>query len=163
MDSSVPDPLHFSLSNAITFETEFLTMPAIDLSKPSEQQSIWSLIFGITFWFLHMNLLNALISVACKWGWLTFPVGALSGLQFVEAIVSLITVLLILFLIYLPWRNWQSFQTEKPRNNPELLQDTEEHHRPLIAFVAMLVNFFLFLFVIATFIPMFALKTCGQV
>jgi threonine/homoserine/homoserine lactone efflux protein len=86
----------------------------------------------------------------------------LSGLQFVESIISLIAILAMLFMIYLPWRNWQNFQSKKTAQNPQLLQDTEEDRRPLMAFVAMSLNGFLFLFVIATFVPMFALKACGQ-
>lgn len=137
-------------------------MPRVQLTKAEEQQTRRSLFLGILIWFLHLNLLNALISVSCKWGWFTFPVGGLSGLQFVELVISVLAVLLMLFMIYLPWRYWRSFQTEKPTDNPQLLQETEEDRRPLLAFIAMLLNGFLFLFVIATFVPMFALKACGQ-
>ena len=137
-------------------------MPKLQLSQPSEQQTRWSLFLGIFIWFLHLNIVNALVSVSCKWGGLTFPVGGLSGLQFVEAIITLITVLLLLFLIYLPWRFWRSFQTEPPTRNPDMLHDTEIYRRPLMAFVAMILNGFLVLYVIATFVPMFSLKACGQ-
>src|SRR5215213_9840387 len=131
-----------------------MTMPAIDLSKPSESQTRWSLFLGITIWFLHLNILNALISVSCKWGGLTHPVGGLSGLQFLEVVITLVTVLLMLFLIYLPWRQWRSFQTDKPVTNPDLLHDTEEYRRSLMAFIAMALNSFLVLYIIATFVPM---------
>src|SRR5436190_22720545 len=114
---------------------ELMNMPTIDLSKPSEQQTQWSLILGITIWFLHLNIVNALISVSCKWGGLTAPIGGLSGLQFVEALITLITIVVMLFLIYLPWRNWQSFQTEKSMTNPDMLRDTEEYRRSLMAFI----------------------------
>lgn len=137
-------------------------MPAIDLSKPSDQQTRWSLFLGITVWFLHLNMVNALISVSCKWGGLTYPVDGLSGLQLVGAIITLITVLSMLFLIYLPWRQWRLFQSKKPSTNPKLLEDTEEDRPPLIAFIAMGLNGFLALYTIATFVPMFALKACGQ-
>ena len=137
-------------------------MPAIDLSKPSDQQTRWSLFLGITVWFLHLNIVNALISVACKWGGLTVPVGPLSGLQFVGAIITLITVLLMLFLVYLPWRQWRSFQSKQPTTNPRLMEDTEEDRPPLIAFVAMGLNGFLALYTRATFGPTCALKACGQ-
>ena len=137
-------------------------MPAVDLSKPNEQQTLWSLFLGITVWFLHLNIVNALISVSCKWGGLTVPVAGLSGLQFLEALITLITILIMLILIYLPWRYWRSFQTEKPRTNPDLLQDTEEYRRSLMAFIAMSLNGFLFLYVIATLVPTFALKACGH-
>src|SRR5215208_882135 len=99
-------------------------MPAIDLSNPSEQQIRWSLFLGILLWFLHLVVVHALISVSCKWGGLTVPVGGLSALQLVEAVIHLITVLLFLFLIYLPWRQWRNFQTERPVTNPDLMRDT---------------------------------------
>lgn len=137
-------------------------MPTAQLNKSQERQTQWSLFLGIAIWFLHQNILNALISVSCKWGWFTFPVGGLSGLQFVEAVIGLIAVLAMLVVIYLPWRNWRSFQGKKPTDNPQLLEDTEEDRRPLLAFVAMTLNGFFLLFVIATFVPMFALKACGQ-
>ncbi|HSJ86314.1 MAG TPA: hypothetical protein VK909_03820 [Anaerolineales bacterium] len=137
-------------------------MPAIDLSKPSESQVRWSLFLGILVWFLHLNILNALISVSCKWGGLTIPVGPLSGLQFVEAVITLITVIGMLFLVFLPWRQWRTFQSETPTRNDDLLQDTEKFRRPLMAFIAMLLNMFILIYMIATFVPVFALKTCGQ-
>ncbi len=137
-------------------------MPKIDLSQPTEQQTRWSLFLGILIWFLHLNIVNAMISVSCKWGGLTVPVGALSGLQILAGFLTLITVLMLLFLIYLPWRNWRSFQTEQPIQNPDLLRDTEMFRRPLMAFVAMSLNGFLVLYSIAVFVPMLSLKACGQ-
>ena len=137
-------------------------MPKIDLTQPSEQQIRWSLFLGILIWFLHLNIVNALISVSCKWGGLTVPVGATSGLQILGAIFTLITILALLFLIYLPWRSWRSFQTESPVQNPDLLRDTEAYRRPLMAFIAMMLNGFLILYSIAVFVPMFSLKACGQ-
>lgn len=137
-------------------------MPKIDLSQPSEQQTKWSLFLGILIWFLHLNIVNALISVSCKWGGLTVPVGGLSGLQIVTILITILTILLLLFLIYLPYRLWRSFQTERPVQNPDILYDTEAYRRPLMAFIAMMLNGFLILYVIATFVPMFSLKACGQ-
>src|ERR1044071_4875220 len=121
MDSGLSNPLHLSLSDAVMVGRELMIMPAIDPSKPSDQQTQWSLFLGITIWFLHLNILNALISVQCKWGGLTFPVDGLSGLQFVEGIITLITILLMLFLIYLPWRQWQDFQTKKPTDRKSVV------------------------------------------
>lgn len=137
-------------------------MPRARVTKAEEQQMRRSLFLGITIWFLHLNLLNALISVSCKWGGLTFPVGALSGLQVLALVITLITVLLMLYFIYLPWQQWRSFQTTQPARNPELLQQTEEDRPPLLAFIAMLLNSFFVLYILATFVPMIALKTCGQ-
>ncbi len=137
-------------------------MPATDLPNPNEQQTLWSLVLGVTIWFVHLNLVYALVSISCKWGWFTFPVAGLSGLQFVEILISLITVLVMLFLIYLPWRQWRSFQKKEPATNPHLLDETEKHRRSLMAFIAMLLNGFFILYIIATVIPMFTLKACGQ-
>jgi uncharacterized membrane protein len=137
-------------------------MPEIDLSKPSESQVRWSLFSGIAVWFVHLVVLDALISVSCKWGGLTVPVGPFSGLQFAEAVINFISVLAMLFLIYLPWRQWRTFQSENPVRNDDLLQDTEKFRRPLMAFIAMLLNMFILIYMIATFVPVFALKTCGQ-
>ena len=137
-------------------------MPRARVTKAEEQLTRRSLFLGITIWFLHLNIVNALISVSCKWGGLTVPVGGLSGLQVLEVVISLITILGMLYLIYLPWRNWQSLQTERPANNPQLIEDTEEKRQALMAFIAMALNGFLILYIIATLIPMFALKACGQ-
>jgi hypothetical protein len=137
-------------------------MPRAQLTKAEEQQTRRSLFLGITIWFLHLNILDALISVSCKWGGLTYPVGGLSGLQILEVVITLISVLGMLYLVYLPWRNWQSFQTEKPTDNPELMQDTEEKRQSLMAFIAMALNGFLVLYMLATFVPTFFLKACGQ-
>jgi hypothetical protein len=137
-------------------------MPRAQVTKTEEQQTRGSLFLGITIWFLHLNILNALISVSCKWGGLTFPVGGLSGLQFLEAVLTLITVLAMVYLIYLPWRLWRSFQAQQPMDNPQLLHNTGEARPSLIAFIAMLLNGFLVLYMLATFVPMFALKACGQ-
>ena len=134
----------------------------IHLTESKDRETRWSLFFGILIWFLHLNLLNALVSVSCKWGWLTFPVAGISGLQLVEAIITLTAMLGMIVMIYLPWRDWQSFQTKKPTNNPQLLQETERDRRPLLAFIAMILNSFFFLFIIGTFVPIFTLKACGQ-
>jgi len=162
MDSSVLDPLYFSLPDAMSIGMELISMPRAQLTKAEEQQTKISLFLGITIWFLHLNILNGLISVSCKWGGLTFPVGGLSGLQLLEVGITLITILAMVYFIYLPWRNWRSFQTEKPVDNPELIEDTEEKRQSLMAFIAMSLNAFLVLYMLATFVPMFFLKACGQ-
>ena len=137
-------------------------MPRTQLSQAEEQQTRKSLFLGITIWFLHLNIVNALISVACKWGGLTVPIGGLSGLQFVEAAISLVSIGLLIYLIFLAWRNWQTFQTERPTNTPQLIQDTEEKRQSLMAFIAMTLNGFFALYILTTFIATFSLKACGQ-
>jgi hypothetical protein len=137
-------------------------MPAINLSKPSEQQTQWSLFLGIVIWFLHLNIVNALISVSCKWGGLTAPLGGWSELQLVSVIITLILLGGMFLFIYLPWRNWRSFQTEPPPRNPDIMRDTEVYRRSMMAFIAMGLNGFLALYMLVTVVPMFSLKACGQ-
>ena len=121
-----------------------------------------SLLSGTIVWFLHLNVVYVLASLACWWSWFSFSIVGLSGLQLVEIIITLFTMALMLFLIYLPWREWRTFQTEQPPANPHMLEDTEKDSRSLVAFIVMLLNCFFFLFVIALFVPIFALSACGQ-
>jgi len=137
-------------------------MAAMDLSRPSEKQTQWSLFLGILIWFLHLNIINALISVSCKWGGLTVPIGRWSGLQLVAVIITVILLAAMVFLIFLPWRNWRSFQTEPPPRNPDMLRDTEVYRRSMMAFITMGLNGFLALYILAALVPMFSLKACGQ-
>jgi hypothetical protein len=137
-------------------------MKLLEWFKTDEQKTQWSLVFGITVWFLHLNTLNALTSLSCKWGWLSFTIAGTSGLKFVQLLITLVALLLLLGMIYLPWRNWRQFQTDKPIENPQLVQDTDKDRRPLVAAMAMLLNSFLFLFELAFIIPLFTLNACGQ-
>ena len=139
-----------------------MSVQKVQLSKADERQTTLSLYLGITVWFLHLNAVYALASVACKWGWLSFTVAGLPALELVLTIITFIALLLMLLMIYLPWRSWRKFQSEKPRDNPQMLQDTERDRRPLAAFIAMLLNSLFFLFIIATFVPIFALDVCAQ-
>ncbi len=116
--------------------------------------------FGIAIWFIDLNTVYALPSLACEWGWFPFTIAGIPGLVFIEAIITFIAMLLMSFMIYLPWRNWRKFQAAKPTDNPRLLQDTEKDRRSLMAFVAMLANSFFFLFILATFVPILALNAC---
>jgi hypothetical protein len=131
-------------------------------TENEDSQTRRSLLFGMIVWFVHLNVAYNLASLACTWGWLSFTLVGISGLQLIEAIITLVTLLLMLFLIYLPWREWRRFQTEAPPSNPQLLEDTEKNRRPLVAFIVMLLNSFFFLFVIALFVPIFALSACSQ-
>ena len=69
--------------------------------------------------------------------------------------------LLMLVVIYLPWRDWRRYQSGPPADNPRLLHDTEKDRRPLVAFITMLLNSLLFLFVITTLVPVFSLNPCA--
>jgi ABC-type Na+ efflux pump permease subunit len=121
-----------------------------------------SLLAGIIVWFVHFNLVYNLASLACTWSWFSFTIVGVSGIQLVETIITLITLPFMLFLIYVPWREWRRFQTQPPPANPRMLEDTEKDRRSLVAFIVMLLNGFFFLFVVAMFVPIFALGPCGQ-
>ena len=132
------------------------------LSKTEDRLTRWCLFLGVTIWFLDLNTVYALPSLSCEWGWFGFTIAGIPGLAVIEAIITLIALLLMALMIYLPWRNWRKFQTEKPMDNPQLLQDTEKDRRSLLAFVAMLLNSFFFVFLIAMFVPIFALNVCAR-
>jgi hypothetical protein len=127
----------------------------------SEERPTWkSLFWGTVIWFLHLNIAYGLASLSCVWGRLNARIGGISMLQLVETMITILALLLMLLLIYLPWRDWRRFQSERPRDNPQLLEDTEKDRRPLVAFVTMLLNCFYLLFIIAAFVPIWALKPC---
>ena len=130
------------------------------LGDTAERQTKASLFLGIAVWFIVLNTVYALPSLACKWDWFPFKVGSLSGLQVVQAIIALIAALRMLTAVYLPFRDWRRYQTEKPPENPHMLQDTEKAREPLLAFIAMMANSFFLLFVIGLFVPIFTLQAC---
>jgi hypothetical protein len=111
-----------------------------------------SLLFGIGLWFLHLNVVYALPSLACRWGWFPFSIGRLSGLQVVETIASLVTIALMLLLIYVPLTAWRGFRAEDPPSNQHVL----------VACVVTLLNTLFLVFVIASLVPIFALNACRQ-
>ena len=139
-----------------------MNAPTTQITRSDERQTWLALLLGVVIWFLHQNAVYALNSVSCVWGWFTFTIAGVGGLVFVEAIITLIAMALMLIMLYLPWRNWRRFQTDKPSDNPHLLQDTENDRRPLLAFVVMLLNGFFLLFIFSSLVPIFALSPCSQ-
>lgn len=133
----------------------------IQLSKSEARINRWGLMLGIIIWFLDLNAVYALPSLACKWGWFPFTLARIPGLVFFEGIITLLALALILVIIFQTWRIWRRFQTAPPRDNPHALNDTEKDRRSLMAFVAMLLNGFFFLSIIAFFVPMLALNACN--
>ena len=121
-----------------------------------------SLLLGIAVWFVHQNLIYAIASVACRWEFFAFRVAGLPGPQIIDTIISLIALVIMAILIYIPWRSWREFQRERPTRNPDMVEDTEKDPRPMVSFVAMGLNSFFLLFVIATFVPMLSLHGCGS-
>jgi hypothetical protein len=133
------------------------------LPKKEQQQTQSSLFRGMLVWFLDLILLNSLNSVACEWHWLTSTVGWMDTLQFLEIGISLVALVLIGYLIYVPWRNWRGLQRQQPAQNPHMIEDTQEDRGALLSFLAMGLNAFFFLFVIATLVLMFSFTACGQI
>jgi threonine/homoserine/homoserine lactone efflux protein len=133
------------------------------LSQKEQKRTQNSLFGGMLVWFLDLMILYALNSVACEWHWLTNTVGWMDVLQFIEILISLVALAMIGYLIYLPWRNWRGLQRKKPAQNPHLLEDTQEDRGALLSFLAMGVNGFFSLFVIATLVLMFSFTACGQI
>ncbi len=131
------------------------------LSRGNNRRTGLSLFLGITIWFIDLNAVYALTSVACNWNWFPFTVAGIPGLLVVEGLITLIAMLLMLVMIYLPYKNWRAYQSEKPKERAQRLKDTEKDRRPLMAFVTMLVNSFFFLFIIAFLVPMIALNPCA--
>lgn len=129
--------------------------------KAEDRQPLWSLGLGITVWFIDLNVVYALASVACKWGWFPFTIAGIPGLLVVEGAVTLLSLLAVLYLVYRSWRAWRIYQAQKPQNNPDVVTVTENDRRPLMAFIAMLLNGFFFLFLIASFVPLAALNACA--
>lgn len=125
-----------------------------------EKLTRWSLLLGVTIWFIDLNTVYALPSVACEWNWFPFTIAGIPGLKIIEGLITIVSMLLMALMIYWPWRNWRAFQTQKPSENPQLLSDSQKDHRALMAFVAMLTNSFFLLFIIAFFVPMLALNAC---
>ena len=88
-------------------------------------------------------------------------IAGVHALTLVQIALTVIAALLLGFTIFMPWRNWRHYQTQRPSDNPHLLQDTEIDRRPLMAFVAMLLNAHLLLFALASLVPILTLNACG--
>ncbi len=134
-----------------------MEVPKDRLSKSEEGLSGRSLFLGSVVWFIDLNAVYALPSLACNWGWFPFKIAGIPGLALVEGAITLVALLLMLRLIYLPWRNWRKLRAGAPR----ALQAAEKDRRSLMAFVAMMTNSFFFLFIIAFFVPMITLNACA--
>jgi hypothetical protein len=132
--------------------------PAVE---SEERQMKRALLAGTLLWFLHLNLVYAIASLSCKWGWFAGKVAGLSTLVLFETIVTLLALLLMAYMVYLPWQRWRAYQAQRPSGNPRLLEDTEKGNHPLVAFIVMALNSFYLLFILASFVPFFALLPCG--
>jgi hypothetical protein len=130
------------------------TPPAIQVN---DRQTWLSFFLGFAVWFLHLNIVYPVTSLACKWGWFSFDDAGATNLRIVQIAITIIAAVVLIILIYLPWRNWHAFQTD----SSETLRQTERDRRPLMGFVTMLLNSLLLLFVITSIVPVLALNPCG--
>lgn len=128
----------------------------------ADRQTIRSLVLGVSTWFLHLNAVNALTSVSCKWHWLSSTLAGISALQWVVILLTLTALILLVLMISGPWRIWRGYQARKAASSPRTLEDTEKDRRPLAAFITVTLNSFFVLFVLAAFIPVLTLRACGQ-
>jgi hypothetical protein len=123
----------------------------------SDKQTILSLIAGAVIWFLHLNIVYPLTSVACKWEWFPFTDAGMTGLRTVQLVITFVAAVLIFITIYLPWRNWRRFQTDAQH----VMSQTENDRRPLLAFITMGLNMFLLAFVLTSVVPILMLSPCS--
>src|SRR3982751_2150436 len=94
-----------------------------------KDRSTWlSLLAGTVIWFLHLNIVNAITSLTCEWGWFPFTIAGIAGLRFIHIVVSLIAGVAIAAIIVLSWRSWHKGQPTQT--------EADRHH--LMAFVTML-------------------------
>src|SRR5512138_1369620 len=137
-------------------------MPAstTQLPKTEQQQNHRLLVLGMLIWFIHENLIYGLNNVSCKWAFLNFNLGGLAALQWLEIAIAVIALALIAWVLSLSWHNWRTLQAQRLSNDPQLVERTEEDRGGFLAFLAVGLNFFSLLFVLGTFVPMFALKAC---
>ena len=140
-----------------------MTTSTTKLPPKEQQQTQRSMLLGMLVWFLDLTVLNALNSVACEWHWLTNMIGWMDVLQFLEIAVSIIALALIGYLTFMAWRNWRTVQRKQPAQDEHTFEHTEQDRGALLSFLAMGLNSFLFLFVIATLVLMFSFTACGQI
>jgi hypothetical protein len=126
-------------------------------ARQKDKQTWLCLLLGTLVWFLHLNLVYPLTSLACRWGWFPFSVGSLSGLQVVQVGITVIAAALIVGMMFVAGRNWRVFQTTRDVS----LGGTEADRHPLMPFVTMLLNGVYLLFVLTSLVPVLALPACG--
>src|SRR3954467_6423460 len=123
-----------------------------ETANPVKDRRTWlSLLAGVVIWFLHLNIVNALTSLTCVWGWFPFTIAGIAGLRFIHIVVSLIAGLAIAAIIMLSWRGWHQWQTAKT-DSQQTLVHTEADRRPLMAFVTMLLNSLFLIYVLASLV-----------
>ena len=121
-----------------------------DTITPDDRTTWRSLLLGVVVWFVYFNLVNALTSLTCQWGWFSFTIAEIPG------VVSVIAGLALTFLIYQSWRIWHPMQAD----GQQVLERTEADRRPLMAFVTMLLNGLFLVFMLASIVLVLSINAC---
>lgn len=118
---------------------------------------VWiSLVGGIAVWALHLMIVYPLTSLTCRWGWFSSTIAGMAGLHFVQMVVTVIAALLMIILGISAMREWRRNRSDEE----SMLQETASARRPLMAFVAMVLNGFFLLAILLSFVPIFAIEPC---
>jgi threonine/homoserine/homoserine lactone efflux protein len=128
-----------------------------EVIPPDDRTTRRNLLLGVVVWFAHLNLVNALTSLTCQWGWFSFTIAGIPGLRFIQLTISLIAGLIFAYLIYQSWRVWRPARA----NGQQTLTQTEADRRSLMAFVTMLLNGLFFLFMLASLVLVLSINACA--
>lgn len=128
----------------------------------------FSLIGGTAVWALNFTGLNALNSIACRWGWFGVPADS-GGLKMVQLAVSVLSALLIAASIFNCWSLWRSTRRQVSADagqpgdplQPGLLEQTVAARIPLMAFVTMLLNVLYLTIILISLGPISTLGVCA--
>jgi hypothetical protein len=133
-----------------------------------------SLIGGTLVWGLYFSALNALNSLACRWGWFGLP--AESGdLKLIQIVVTVLAAVLIAAFGYNAYDLWRATRRKassdsgapgnpiEPANlvEPGNLEQTVAAYTPFVAFVLLLLNALYLLIVLISLAPIATLANCG--
>ena len=128
----------------------------------------FSLIGGTAVWALNFSGLNALNSLACRWGWFGVPADS-GGLKTVQIAVTALSALLIAASIFNCWSLWRSTRRKAGADagqpdaslQPGLLEQTVAARIPFMAFVTMLLNVLYLIIILISLGPISTLGVCA--
>ena len=128
----------------------------------------FSLIGGTAVWALNFMGLNALNSLACRWGWFGVPADS-GGLKTVQITISALSALLMAASILNCWSLWHSTRRRASADagksgeplQPGLLEQTVAARVPFLAFVTMLLNVLYLIIILISLGPISTLAVCG--
>lgn len=122
----------------------------------------FSLIGGTAVWALYFSSVNALNSLACRWGWLGAPENPapLKGVELAAAVLALALLAGSAYNVYTLWRQTRG-QAGADAGAPGLLEQTILARTPFQAFVTLLLNVIYLLIILITLAPIVALPACA--